>query len=195
MDENPSELGWCLTMIIWLDSPICSVFFWLDTDQIIGSKPSIGQRHCLLHFSSSLMQPDGRRKRRRYGRILHTNHSLITVRAPPAAPFSPDNEFVCWVIHAEEKRCGRSPFYLAALMDEWRADLVWVKFRQPTLPSQHLKFYLAHKSFCFRWEEISQILFMANHTKAAFMIVILFALLGNNQRKSSYAPTLLCGRL
>lgn len=106
-------------------SPTCLVFFcpWPDADQIIGSKPSIGQRRRRpLHFSSRLMQSDGRRKRRRWGRSLHTNPSLITVRAPLTVPSRPDNEFVRWVIHAEVKRCGRSPFYLAALMDERRAD-------------------------------------------------------------------------
>lgn len=106
-------------------SPTCLVFFcpWPDADQIIGSKPSIGQRRRRpLHFSSRLMQPDGRRKRRRWGRSLHTNPSLITVRAPLTVPSRPDNEFVRRVIHAEVKRCGRSPFYLAALMDERRAD-------------------------------------------------------------------------
>lgn len=106
-------------------SPTCLVIFcpWPDADQIIGSRPSIGQRRRRpLHFSSRLMQPDGRRKRRRWGRSLHTNPSLITVRAPLTGPSRPDNEFVRWVIHAEVKRCGRSPFYLAALMDERRAD-------------------------------------------------------------------------
>lgn len=116
---------------------------WLDADQIIGSKPSIGQRCRLLHFSSRLMQADRRRKRRRWRRILHTDPSLITVRAPHTVPSCLDNEFVHWMIHAEEKRCGRSPFYLAALMDERRADLVWVTFGQQTPPFKVNHFFLS----------------------------------------------------
>lgn len=80
--------------------PTCSVFVcpWLEADQIIGSKPSIGQRRRPRrrppHSSLRLMQPDGRRKRRRWGRSLHTNPSLITVRAPLTDPSRPHNEFV-----------------------------------------------------------------------------------------------------
>lgn len=87
-------------------------------------------------FFSRFKQPEGRSRWRSWGRSLHTKPSLITVRALPTVPSSPDNEFARCVIHAEVKWFGRSPFYLADLIDERRADLISVN-----LPTTNLSFH------------------------------------------------------
>lgn len=92
-------------------------------------------------------------QRRRWERILHTNPSLISVRAPHTVPSSPDNEFVRWVIHAEEKRCGRSPFYFGS-SDLWATS--WFSLiniqttnsfqRESFLSLIHLRFFIQEPS-------------------------------------------------